>query len=375
MSAKDLLGKIIQDKNMNYELLSKELEVSMQTLYNLRNENIKNISINLLNKIANYTGDDLYLVAYKCLASRDASKFVDENALMHLSKKYCSGLGIDIKNSKNRFLFCGAHYKKRTNNSYSLVDGWKSLEIQFWKSQYKFSEPKPEDIFLNEDVYYRAVLRYGISKAQYVDDKKVINYEIVFQDETIYEKIKELIPKRMGFNLNLVFEPVDDSLRFDQLVSIDNEDISFFTKIYRYPLRYYNWGRNKPSKDLWIAAFEANKVIIPYVQPNIEYAQKRLYSSDYKNLITMDEERNCTPEECLQKYLDRKIECLKNDAFNLIDLNYTDYQIVLRPIDATLNKNNVSIGEYKKILNALNPLIEGFYKNSNEEVDYPLFME
>lgn len=375
MSAKDLLGKIIQEKNMNYELLSKELKVSMQTLYNLRNDNIKNISINLLKKIADYIDDELYLVAYKCLANRDASKCVDENSLMYLCKKYCSGLGIDIKNSKNQFLFCGAHYKKRTSNSYSLVDGWKSLEIQFWKSQFKFSKPKPEDIFLNEDVYYRAVLRYGISKAQYVNDKKVINYEIVFQDETIYEKIRKLLPKRMGFNLNLVFEPVDDSLCFDQLVSIDNEDIEFFTKIYRYPLQYYNWGRNKPSKDLWIAAFEANKVIIPYVQPNIPYAQKRLYSSDYKNLITIDEERDSTPEECLRKYLDRKIECLKNDKSNLIDLNYTDYQIVLRPIDATLNKKNVSIGEYKKILNALNPLIVDFYKNSTEEVDYPLFME
>lgn len=219
MSAKELLGEIVHEKNINLEILAKELKVSLQTLYTFRRGSTKNVSISMVKKLAEYLDEDPSIIAYKALANEEACECVDENSLMYLCKKYCSGLAMDIRSRENHLMFCGLHYKKRTGNSYSLVDGWKNLEYQFWNNQYRIYEPSPEEIFLDEDIYYRAVLQYGICKVQSVLDKKIINYDIVFQDEILYKKIKELLSIRTRFNINFIFEPVDKSLSFDQMVT------------------------------------------------------------------------------------------------------------------------------------------------------------
>ena len=88
-----------------------------------------------------------------------------------------------------------------------------------------------------------------------------------------------------------------------------------------------------------------------------------------------NENRKCSPEERLIKYLRKKINCLKNGERDKVDLNYLDYQYVLRPIDATLHQGKTSCGDFKKILKALKPLIEDYYKNIEEEVAvYPFLL-
>lgn len=365
MSAKDLLDEITQKKNINYELLTKELKVSMQTLYTFRRGSTKNVSISMVKKLAEYLGEDPSIIAYKALANREASKCLDENSLMYLCKRYCSGLAMDIRSRENHLMFCGLHYKKRTGNSYSLVDGWKNLELQFWKNQYKIDDPDPKEIFLNEDVYYQAILQYGISKVLYVNDKKIINYEIIFQDETLYRKVKKLLPARTGFNVNLILEPVDASLSFDQVVSIDNDDILFFEKIYQYVHKWYFRSKKEVSNELWIAAFECNKAIVPFVQPNIEYASARLIrKKDYLKILT-EEDRKKSPQEQLVQYLEKKVHYLRNGEQEKVDLNYSEYQYVLRPIDATINQGKLSLEKYKMIMEILKPLIEDYYHNES----------
>lgn len=363
MSLKNYFENLIHEKNITYETLAKELKISSQTLYNLRNDNIKKISRTLLKRLSEYLHEEPYLIIYKSLINKEMSKYVDEDSLIYLCKKYSSGLGIYIRNSKKNLSFCGAYYKPRTYYSYSVVDGWKSLEIQFWDEQFKFENSNSKEIFLNDNIYYRAVLQYGISKVQSVDDKNVINYEITFQDETVYEKVKKLLPRKTGFNINLIFEPIDESLFFENIVSIDENDILFFENIYRYAHDQYYWKKQVASDELWIAAFECNLAIIPFVEPNIEYARARLIRKDEYLRIIAEEDEKKSPQEKLTKYLEQKIMYLKNGNREKVDLDYMEYQYVLRPIDATIHQGCLSLEKYRMIMELLEPLIEDYYRN------------
>lgn len=383
MSVKELLDTEMEDRDLTYVDLAKALNMPLKTIYNIRTSRVEMPSRKFLKKLSDYLKENPYLIVYKSLLSRNISRNLDETSLMYLCKKYGQGLGIEIRNRENDFLFCGAHYKLRTFNSYSLVDGWKYLEFQFWNEQFgifdfdssMMNESYPKDIFLNDDIYYKAILQYGISKVQHFDLHKVINYDLTFQDEEIYNRIQKLLPtNKLGFNLNLVLESVPDSLNYNQSVFVDNEDLSFFSKIYTYALAQYFHFSDKPSTDLWIAAFEGDIEVIPYVQPNIGYARSKLIRNDY-DLLMENENRKCSPEERLIKYLRKKINCLKNGERDKVDLNYLDYQYVLRPIDATLHQGKTSCGDFKKILKALKPLIEDYYKNIEEEVAvYPFLL-
>ena len=381
MSVKEFLDNMAKKKGITYTDLSAELNMSLQTLYNVRSSKVELPSRKFLKKISDYLKEESYLIVYKSLLSRKISRNLDEPSLLYLCKKYSQGLGIEIRNSENDFLFCGAHYKLRTFNSYSLVDGWDYLEFQFWKEQYSvfnynlsmMNQSYPKDIFLNDDSYYNAILQYGISKVQKFDSHKVINYDLIFQDEEVYKRIQNLLPKQTGFKLNLILEPIDNSLSYDTSVFIDEEDLRFFSKIYTYALAQYFHYYMKPSDKLWIAAFEGDIEVIPYVQPNIGYARSKLIRNDYD--LLMENEEICSSEEDLIKYLRKKIEYLKNGERDKVDLNYLDYQYVLRPIDATLSQGKINCANFRKILKALQPLIEDYYNNIKEEVAvYPFFL-
>lgn len=382
MSVKEFLDNMTKEKGITYTDLSAELNMSLQTLYNVRSSKVELPSRKFLKKISDYLKEESYLIVYKSLLSRKISRNLDEPSLLYLCKKYSQGLGIEKRDNENNFLFCGAHYKLRTFNSYSLVDGWDYLEFQFWKEQYgvfnynlsMMNQSYPKDIFLNDDVYCNAILQYGISKVQNFDSHKPINYDLVFNNQEIYYRVQKLIPSnKIGFNLNLVLEQVPDSLSYNQSVFVDTEDVRFFEKIYTYSLAQYFHYYMKPSDELWIAAFEGDIEVIPYVQPNIGYARSKLIRNDYD--LLMETEEICSSEEDLIKYLRKKIECLKNGERDRVDLNYLDYQYVLRPIDATLSQGKINCGNFRKILKALQPLIEDYYNNIKEEVAvYPFFL-
>ncbi len=382
MSVKEFLDNITKEKGITYTDLSVGLNMSLQTLYNIRSSKVELPSRKFLKKISDYLNEDSHLIVYKSLLSRKISRNLDESSLMYLCKKFSQGLGIEVRDNENDFLFCGSHYKLRTFNSYSLVDGWDYLEFQFWKEQFsvfdynlsRIRQVYPKDIFLDNDIYYSAILQYGISKVQKVDSHKVINYDLIFQDEEKYRRIQKLLPMQTGFKLNLILEPIEDSLNYDTLVIIDEVDKMFFRKIYAYTYAQYSRNKPKPSDGLWIAAFEGDIEVVPYVQPNIAYARSKLIRNDYYLLMEKEDEIY-TAEEALINYLRKKIDCLRNGERDKVDLNYLDYQCVLRPIYTTLDQGKINCGDFRKILNALKPLIEDYYNNTKEEVAvYPLFL-
>ena len=101
----------------------------------------------------------------------------------------------------------------------------------------------PKDIFLNEEIYFAAILSYGISKIRYIKDQKVIYYDIVFSDENVLNKVKGVLPEQVNPYVNLILETVDNNLMYDQLVSIDNDDVTFFDSIYRFVHERYYWQK------------------------------------------------------------------------------------------------------------------------------------
>lgn len=248
MSVKNFLDEVIEEKGITFAELAKDLDVPLKTIYNVRTSKVEMPSRRFLTKISDYLHEEPYLIVYKSLVGKDISRNIDESSLMYLCEKYSEGLGIEIRNNENNFLFCGAHYKLRTFNSYSLVDGWDYLEFQFWKEQFsvfeydisKKSQSYPKNIFLNDDVYYCAVLQYGISKAQKFKSHKTLNYELIFRNKEIYDRIQKILPSnKCGFNVNLILKPIEVALTYDTLIVDDEDEIwKTYCDDIKYELNY-----------------------------------------------------------------------------------------------------------------------------------------
>ncbi len=383
MSASEYLENVIEKKGISLEKLAEEINVTPPALYNIRKKK-NGLSRNMIKKLSDYLSEKPEKIMYKSLADRYCSRLVDENSLLYLCEKFFEDNVFYCRTKFEEFPFCGAYHSSKSSSiGYSLVDGWNTLEQEFLESQFKISkgdflisrEKYSKELYLDEDTYYRAILRFGIMKAiKAHNNRNVSKYDIIFNDDKIISKIKDYVFELNLFEINLILKPIESELSYNKLVKIDDDDYEYFVDIFNYTHGQYYWKNEIPSDELWICAFECNKEIIPYVKPSIGYQGSKLIRDDYK-LLMENEEKEFASDEWLARYLDRKIEFLKNGKRNELNLDYLEYSIILRPIKSTLDQAEISIGEYKKILKILKPLIDDYYNNYDRSKSYPRFID
>lgn len=375
------LDKILQDKNINSQQLAKMLNISPSSLHSLRTGATKQMSTKTINKLMDLLQCSKQEVLFKSVINRNLCKICSDVALWHISAKQSEGLGVDIGYKTKEYQFCGAYYKKRSLNTYTLVDDWNMLQVEFWNKHFceihplEFHDDLWQTVFLNEEDYIASVLYFGIRKAQSVSTINVVNYDIVFNDDRTLDFVKSVLPIKPGININLVLENLSDDLKYDNYVTIDKQDITFWDSLYSYSHTF--WLKKIPvSDELWIGAFKANLKIVSMVKPNIDYACQKIINNDVDRLLNGIEIDENHKEEYLQEYLIKKVQNIEEGKSDNYDLDhYSEYQQVLRPLDSTISNDGldgVTLGIYKKVLIELIPLIQSYYENTKQNLSMPI---
>ena len=371
MSVQNLFNEIIEKKHITYEQLSKELKIPYSTITALKNGFTKQLSKKIVLKLSNYLNESESAIIFKSIADREISKICSDNALYHLSNMFCSDLGVDFGYKENQFQFCGAYYKKRSLNSFTLVDDWNMLVTEYWNTNFKKVHPilfdfqSEKEIFLNDEAYLSSILYYGIKKAQSVTNVNVVNYDIIFNDEKTMNKIEHLLPYKSGININPLIPSLEPQLKYDEYLHINKEDIAFFDSIYRY----VTYSNTEFPINHWIAALQCNKIIIPFVKPNIEYAYAKISDAQISEPLSLKEVEGLSLNEEYELYLNNQITYLQNNP----DTSRLSFQRILSPIYSTVSQGNLTYGQFKLILLALKPIISTYLINEKDPMQLPLF--
>lgn len=366
MSISTYINKLMKDHNLNYDELSKKLNISTVSARKISNQHQGFLTINMLEKISKYTDEKKSHILFQCLADRETSRICDEATLMHLCNKYCQNYGVDLHTKITAHTFVGQYYKKRSMNSLTFVDGLKNLEIEYYNQYfgkvepYNYSRILFDSHFISRSAFYSNILYYGIQKVQTISSVNVVNYDIIVADEKDYYSLFPYLPQKPGININIVLQHIPDNLKYDNLVTIDHEDITYFVDLCQATTEsLIDCETEELPAELWSAVLESINVLLPYC--NYDEIFKTVVLDKDINFFLNDEEKELNEKEILEIYLQRKIRQFKTVTNETETINsllcYESYSALLRIICSTLLMKKIYFKDLKSILDFLNPLI------------------
>lgn len=256
MSVGTYITELLNNYEMTPKKLAKKLDMSYQNVMKLKNDESILPSTKVIKKLAKFEKRKEPKVVYDILmTSIDAASSLE--VLDYLSKKACEGYTIELgtnylpisqktkphsssvaarKDNFARVYFGGSAFKKRSGNTFTVVDSWDTLKVECF-SQFKssaniiHSKNAWASIFCHESHFYNNVINYALSKlSQY--DENVINYVIVtnYKNKNEIEKISRPITTS---NVNFIFEysNVKYSSKYLRLIDYDYlRDLGFFMR-------------------------------------------------------------------------------------------------------------------------------------------------
>lgn len=244
MSVGTYVTELLNDFDITPKKLAKKLDMSYQNIMKLKNDDSLLPSTKVIKKLAKFEKRKESKVVYDIL-NTSVGEGCSLEVLDYLSKIACEGYTIDLStsyiparhkkkpHSSSRSVFediytevgfGGSAFKKRSGNTFTVVDSWDTLKIQCF-SQFKsraniiHSNDAWASIFKNESHFYNTVIYYALSKLSLYDEK-VINYVIVTNSRN-KDEIEKISRPITTSNVNFIFEYSDVKYSSKSLRLID----------------------------------------------------------------------------------------------------------------------------------------------------------
>lgn len=256
MSIGTYVNELLKDFEIPPKKLAKKLDMSYQNIMKLKNDESLLPSTKVIKKLAKFEKRKESEVVYDILMTSVSHAFSLE-VLDYLSKKACEGYTIELDTNYTPILqktkphssskearednftkvyFDGSALKKRSGNTFTVVDSWDNLKVECFK-QFKssaniiHSKNAWASIFRLESHFYNNVVHYALSKlSQY--DENVINYVIVTNSKN-KDEIEKISRPITTSNVNFIFEysDVKYSSKYLRLIDYDYlRDLGFFMR-------------------------------------------------------------------------------------------------------------------------------------------------
>lgn len=252
MSIGTYISKLIENADLSSNELAKELGMSYQNLMKLKSDGSLIPSTKVIKQLAQFEQKEESKVLYDVLLPSVKSDYPLE-VLDFLSKKACEGYTINLnthyfntnepiniypfidtfKESKITY-FGGSAFKKRSRNTFTVVDSWDDLKIECFNqfnscANIIYTDGAWRSVFNDESAFYNSVLYYAFSKlSQY--DEKVINYVIVTNHRN-KEEVKKITRPITASNVHFIFEYSDVPYSSKYLRA---NDLAYLKKLFLY---------------------------------------------------------------------------------------------------------------------------------------------
>ena len=376
MTVERYFNELLNEKNFDYEELANLLNINYSTMKTLLYRPGNILTLNMLNKFSKALNEKQNIILYKSIADRSTSRICSDGALYHICQKYCQGFGIDIGIHLNNYSFCGSYYKKRSFNSYTLVDDWHMLEIEYWNSHFykitpfSFSESIHNDTFISKESYVTSVLYYGIRKAESIASVNVVNYSIICDNDEIYNELHAFLPKKSAIKINIIKNEVPNKLRFDHYVETDDVDFTYLFSLNRFAIKSKLLSDPESiPMDLWICGLKTVLLLKDYL--NYDYAFTKIVEEDYYSFLTEEERMSLSQKSRFILYVERKIKRLNGEVSQNYKLNRYFYNIT-GVIASTVSFGHLNLGIFKSLLSELKPYIDFYEQYYKEKLEFPI---
>lgn len=252
MSIGTYISELIDNTTLSSNELAKELGMSYQNLMKLKSDGSLIPSTKVIKQLAQFEQKEESKVLYDVLLPSVKSDYPLE-VLDYLSRKACEGYTIKLntyyfntnepiykypfieacKDFKKTY-FGGSAFKKRSRNTFTVVDSWDDLKIECFDqfnscANIIYTDRAWRSVFNDESAFYNNVLYYAFSKlSQY--DEKVINYVIVTNHRN-KEEVKKITRPITASNVHFIFEYSDVPYSSKYLRA---NDLTYLKKLFLY---------------------------------------------------------------------------------------------------------------------------------------------
>ena len=295
----------LRDKNGFYTFkeLSKDMNINYSIVNGYLSETVQNISSHYLSYFLNYENRNRsetqklknYEVIYKSIVDVDQQSQISEQSLMYIAAKIVEGCSTRIlfSNENKTYQFQGCYFKKSSGANFSIIDDWDSLKKEHWKNKYESVTKKPYtstaykdyDVFKNITDYYTDVLYFALQKCHSIQNKAVVNYDLILKNEDELHLIETIIPKKIKPKFSVIYIPIKEELKYEYVCHANKKTIKYISDFDELTILYSKKLRKEIPNEYKIKYIQATIHLINniYTLGELEYCATKLNLSGNKN--------------------------------------------------------------------------------------------
>lgn len=192
MSLTTYIHKLKDEKGLSFRQLSIESKINYGNIMDIKNGRIAFPTDSILNKLSKYLDKSKEEILFNILED-DVDQNYSKSSLRYLSYLGANNYTIVINpNVPDPFrtkmmTFDGYAYKKRSGNTFTVVDSWSHIKKEHWEMfKVKYNKPLDRDswteIFINESMYVSNVLYFAICRVQQSGFDNIKELVITYDD-------------------------------------------------------------------------------------------------------------------------------------------------------------------------------------------------
>lgn len=212
MSISTYIHKLKNEKGISFRQLSIDSKISYGNIMDIKNDRIAFPTDSILTKLSKYLNQSRADILFEILKD-DVDEDYSLTSLHYLAELGANNYTIVINPNvpdpfRNKIMtFDGYAYKKRSGNTFTVVDSWSHIKKEHWemfKKQYSLplSRDSWVEIFINESMYAANVLYFAICRVQQSGFDNIKEFVITYDENDLDVNLaKGFIPIKMGFSI------------------------------------------------------------------------------------------------------------------------------------------------------------------------------
>ena len=215
MSITTYIHKLKEEKDISFRQLSIDSKISYGNIMDIKNGRIAYPTESILNKLSKYLNQSKEDILFDILKD-DVDEDYSSASLRYLCYLNTHNYTIAIKpNVPNPLrtgvmVFDGYAYKKRSGNTFTVVDSWSHIKKEHWKMfkvhyNTELNRDSWTEIFINEDMYITNVLYFEIFRIENSGFENV--KEVVIKKKKKDHDIKyveKFVPRKITYKIKFV---------------------------------------------------------------------------------------------------------------------------------------------------------------------------
>lgn len=215
ISISTYIHKLKNEKGISFRQLSIDSKISYGNIMDIKNDRIAFPTDSILTKLSKYLNQSKADILFEILKD-DVDEDYSLTSLYYLAELGANNYTIVINPNvpdpfRNKIMtFDGYAYKKRSGNTFTVVDSWSHIKKEHWKmfkKQYSLALSRDSwaEIFINEHMYVANVLNFAICRVHQSGFDNIKEFVITYDENDLDINLaKEFIPIKMGFSIKFI---------------------------------------------------------------------------------------------------------------------------------------------------------------------------